>query len=61
MTMKLRTQEDVAHEMTKIYADAREGIITAKAADRLSRVLYRLKPLLPMNDLIADLSEQMGI
>lgn len=61
MTMKLRTQNDVAHELVKLYADARDGTITPKAADRLSRVLNRLKPLLPMNDLMADFSESVGI
>ncbi|GAN89065.1 hypothetical protein Gbfr_002_005 [Gluconobacter frateurii M-2] len=57
MTVKIRTQEDVAKQLIQIYSDAREGRITPKAADRLSRVLHRLKPLLPLNDFVADLAQ----
>jgi hypothetical protein len=57
MTMKIHTQDDVAKQLIEIYSDAREGKITPKAADRLSRVLHRLKPLLPLNDFVADLAK----
>lgn len=55
--MKIRTQDDVAKQLIEVYADARDGKITPKAADRLSRVLHRIRPLLPVNDLVADLDK----
>lgn len=54
--MKISTQDDVAKQLIEVYRDAREGRITPKAADRLSRVLHRLRPLLPLNDFVADLA-----
>jgi len=57
MTMKIHTQDDVAKQLIEIYSDARDGKITPKAADRLSRVLHRVRPLLPVNDLVADLDQ----
>jgi len=54
--MKISTQDDVAKQLIEVYRDSREGRITPKAADRLSRVLHRLRPLLPLNDFVADLA-----
>lgn len=55
--MTMKSKADVKNEMNKLYDDARTGKITAKDAERLSRILKRLRKVLPGSSLEADLNK----
>lgn len=60
MMNNLSHQNGIAEEMAHLYEDARTGKISAKDAERLSRLLRRLSKLVPTDasnaKLIAALS-----
>jgi len=53
----MKTKADVRNEMNKLYDDARTGKVSTKDAERLSRILKRLRKVLPSSSLEADLNK----